>query len=401
MPLIDLRTDLKSLSYNGNGPYIQKDINNPGPPAAGFVQARVDDTSRILRLLGDRGVVFASKQALLLAGTKGLGAIPQAAGILANIVAQVPVNGTGTHFLPIGRNLYYTGVDNASSRALAGREIGAASGNPFARPSRILDRTSAYRRASFVSTLNQEIDNTRDGNSNYTSAILAVTDSKTITINTFNQQDSLDKKFGFSEKGKADTVNKLDIGQGDSFKDLVPVIFKLSGNDKSILIFRGLLQNINDNFNGNWNTVNYVGRMEQFFNYTGFTRTLSFQLVIPIFSVEEQPIVYNKVNSLVSHTAPTYQSGSDLPQGNITNMTLGNYIKSNGILNSVSISISNEVPWSNSSPGEYLGQETRLLPQVLTLSIQFTPIHSKAPQIHLDPHNKGASSPPYINNSSK
>ena len=400
MPLIDLKTNLKSLSYNGNGPYIQKDINNPGSAAAGIIQARVDDTSRILRLLGEKGVAFTSKQALLLAGTKGLGAIPQAAGILANIVAQVPVNGTGTHFLPIGRNIYYTGVDNASSRALAGNQIGAPSGKPFARPSRILDRTSAYRRASFVSKLDEDIDNTRNGNNNYTNAILAVIGSNTININAFKGQDSLDKKFGFSEKDKADTVNKLDIGQGDSFKDLVPVIFKLYGNEESRLVFRGFIQNINDNFNGNWNTVNYVGRMEQFYNYTGFTRTLSFQLVVPIFSIEEQPIVYNKVNSLVSHTAPTYQPKSQLPQGNITNMTLGNYIKSNGILNSVSISIANEVPWSYSNPGEYLDQETRLLPQVLTLSIQFTPIHSKAPQIHLDKHTRGESSPPYINNSS-
>ena len=119
MPLIDLKTNLKSLSYNGNGPYIQKDISNPGPPATGFVQARIDDTSRILRLLGEKGVAFTSKQALLLAGTKGFGAIPQAAGILANIVAQVPVNGTGTHFLPIGRNVYYTGERKTAHYSLS------------------------------------------------------------------------------------------------------------------------------------------------------------------------------------------------------------------------------------------------------------------------------------------
>ena len=384
MPLIDLKTNLKSLSYNGNGPYIQKDINNPGPPATGFVQARIDDTSRILRLLGEKGVAFTSKQALLLAGTKGLGAIPQAAGILANIVAQVPVNGTGTHFLPIGRNVYYTGVDNASSRALAGNQIGAPSGNPFARPSRILDRTSAYRRTSFTSDLD---------------AILAVQSGNPITINTFKGKGSLDSKYSFSGKGTSDSTNLQDIGQGDPSDDLVPVIFKLYGNEKSRLVFRGFIQNISDNFNGNWNPVNYVGRMEQFYNYTGFTRTLNFQLVIPIFSVAEQPIVYNKVNSLVSHTAPTYQPESNLPQGNITDMTLGNYIKSNGILNSVGITIANEVPWSYSSEGEYAGLETRLLPQVITLSIQFTPIHSKAPQIYLDKHTKGVSSPPYINNS--
>ena len=220
-----------------------------------------------------------------------------------------------------------------------------------------------------------------------------------ITINTFKGSSSLDSLYSFSGKGNSDSVNLLDIGQGDPSDDLVPVIFKLYGKEESRLVFRGFLQNISDNFNGNWNTVNYVGRMEQFYNYTGFTRTLNFQLVVPIFSVAEQPIVYNKVNSLVSHTAPTYQEGSNLPQGNITDMTLGNYIKSNGILNNVSITIANEVPWSYSSEGEYAGAETRLLPQVLTLSIQFTPIHSKAPQIYLDKHTKGESSPPYINNS--
>ena len=403
MPLIDLKTNLKSLSYNGNGPYIQKDINNPGPAAAGIIQARVDDTSRILRLLGEKGVAFTSKQALLLAGTKGFGAIPQAAGILANIVAQVPVNGTGTHFLPIKRNVYYTGVDNASSRALAGNQIGAPSGRPFGfdRPSRIVDRSSAYRRTSFTSDLGEQINYTPGGEFvKPTDAILAVRSGNPITINTFKGKHSLDSIRSFSGKGNSDSTNLLDIGQGDPSDDLVPVIFKLYGNEESRLMFRGFIQNINDNFNGNWNTVNYVGRMEQFYNYTGFTRTLSFQLVVPIFSEAEQPTVYNKVNSLVSHTAPTYQPDSNLPQGNITNMTLGNYIKANGILNSVSITVANEVPWSYSSEGEYEGTETRLLPQVLTLSIQFTPIHSKAPQIHLDKHIKGESSPPYINNSS-
>ena len=92
MPLIDLQTNLKSLTYLGNGPYVQKDINNPGRPASEYIQGRVDDTTRMLRLLGDKGIVFTSKQALLLAGTKGLAAIPQAGNIIANIIAQVPVN---------------------------------------------------------------------------------------------------------------------------------------------------------------------------------------------------------------------------------------------------------------------------------------------------------------------
>ena len=419
MPLIDLKTNLKSLSYNGNGPYIQKDINNPGSAAAGIIQARVDDTSRILRLLGEKGVAFTSKQALLLAGAKGLGAIPQAAGILANIVAQVPVNGTGTHFLPIGRNVYYTGVDNASSRALAGNQIGGDgtpntnTQGPFTGVASRISENSKFKDTDFRvtepsinpvtprDTSNSELKAKPFRISTHRSFRTKVLDDGTIV--QAENRVSLDSKYGFAEAGKSDSINLLGIGQDIDAKngkdDLVPVIFKLYGNEKSRLVFRGFIQNISDNFAGNWNPVNYIGRMEQFYNYIGFTRTLNFQLVVPIFSVAEQPIVYNKVNSLVSHTAPTYQPKSNLPQGNITDMTLGNYIKSNGILNSVGITIANEVPWSYSSKGEYAGAETRLLPQVLTLSIQFTPIHSKVPQIYLDEHTKGVSSPPYINNS--
>ena len=394
MPLIDLKTNLKSLSYNGNGPYIQKDISNPGPPATGFVQARIDDTSRILRLLGEKGVAFTSKQALLLAGTKGFGAIPQAAGILANIVAQVPVNGTGTHFLPIGRNVYYTGVDNASSRALAGNQIGAPSGRPFGfdRPSRIVDRSSAYRRTSFISDLNQEINSDLNQEINYTpggefvkptDAILAVQSGNSITINTFKGKGSLDTQYGFAETKKSDSINLLGIGQDidakNNIDDLVPIKFAVLTNaltSVNTLVFRGFLGDLSDRFSGQWNSTRYVGRGENFYTYDNFNRMISFNFQIPIFSIEEQKPVYDKVNSLASITAPTYVN--NLAQGKIVDLQVGSYLKTKGILTEVGITINNDVPWSNGS-----GDNSNiLLPQVLSVAISFIPIHSKTPQYY-------------------
>jgi len=402
MPLINLQTNLKSLSYNGNGPYVQKDINNPGRPASGYIQGRVDDTTRMLRLLGDKEIAFTSKQALLLAGTKGLAAIPQAGNILLNLIAQVPVNGTGTHFLPIDRNIYYTAVTDASERALYGGTIGNTSGKPYTPASRTVDRTSAYERANFTTVLGEEV--TYPKGFEYTKPTEAVLTVQTGGKITINSAQGLDTKYQFAETKKSDSVNLLDIGQGDPSDDFVPVFFKLYGKPQdqdNRLLFRGFISNLSDTFNGTWNGVSYVGRMEQFFTYAGFTRSISFQLTVPIFSEAEQPIVYNKANSLASYTAPYYQPESNLPQGNILSMSIGNYIATNGILNSVGITVANEVPWSYSKEGEYLEGETRLLPQVLTLNITFTPIHRQAPTLYTTPHTQGSSTTPYLNQSIK
>ena len=118
--------------------------------------------------------------------------------------------------------------------------------------------------------------------------------------------------------------------------------------------------------------------MEQFFVYTGFTRALSFPLQVPIFSSAEQPIVYNKVNSLISHTAPEYTGGTGIPSGIITYLEVGDYYKGPGVLNSVGVSISNDVQWS-AGPEKFNGRSL-ILPQVLSLNMSFTPIHEITPQ---------------------
>jgi hypothetical protein len=120
--LIDLQTDLKSLRYGNDKPYVTKNIGQaPGSRIGMEVQARIDDTSRIAQMLIDKpGLKYLGNEALLQqtniqnklqkARDKGKtlgGAILQQLGstavntvkIAASTLAQVPVNGTGTHFL--------------------------------------------------------------------------------------------------------------------------------------------------------------------------------------------------------------------------------------------------------------------------------------------------------------
>jgi len=377
MPLINLQTNLKSLSYNGNGPYVQKDINNPGNPASGYIQGRVDDTTRMLRLLADKGVAFTGKQALLLASTKGLGAIPQAANILANIIAQVPVNGTGTHFLPISDSAYYTGVTNASSRALQGGAIGTPSGRPYNRPSRAVDRVSAYQRASFTSDLGEYIDYTPGFEyTRPTEAILDVQSKSTITINSFKGLGSLDTRYGFAEANKSDKVGLQDI-DNETLSDSVPIKFTLyNGTDiTATLVFRGFIESLSDDMSGNWDNIRYIGRAEELYSYSGFSRGINLSFQIPIFSSQEQTPVLNKVNALKSAVLPKYKN--NLPVATFCKLRIGDLIGDDTtyvVLTGVNQTIENDVPWS-------VGSDNLLLPQLHKLSVSMKVLHKDIPQV--------------------
>ncbi|CAB4124719.1 hypothetical protein UFOVP54_23 [uncultured Caudovirales phage] len=125
--LITLHTDLTSLKYGsmpfgGDKPYVTKDIGEAPSSQVGLeLQSRIDDTSRIAQMLVDKpGIKYLLHEAELQqigvgqrikkaqqGGKSLVGAVLQQAGstllttakIAASTLAQVPVNGTGTHFL--------------------------------------------------------------------------------------------------------------------------------------------------------------------------------------------------------------------------------------------------------------------------------------------------------------
>lgn len=126
--LIDLQTDLTSLKYStmplgSNSPYIIKSIENPPSSNQVSIEAtkRIDDTSRIAQMLIDKpGIKYLLHEAELQQINAGqkikkaqqggktlVGAVLQQIGktvvstvkIAGSTLAQIPVNGTGTHFI--------------------------------------------------------------------------------------------------------------------------------------------------------------------------------------------------------------------------------------------------------------------------------------------------------------
>lgn len=138
--LLDMKTDLKSLKYSffGSNPAVVKDINDPPNYNAASIQVerRIDDLVRISKFVASgRGVKFTAKQGLLsqvnqnrdgdlkdrLKASVKAGAI-SAATSLASILAQVPVAGSGLHFIRgFGGYSYLTpGVPASAAGGLLG-----------------------------------------------------------------------------------------------------------------------------------------------------------------------------------------------------------------------------------------------------------------------------------------
>lgn len=413
MPLINLQTNLKDLNYGGNGPYVQKDIDNPGRPASGQVQARIDDTLRITRMLLDKGPAFAAKQGLLLAGKEGFNAIPQTARILANIIAQVPVNGTGTHFLPSGRGYFYTGVDNAASNALYSGTVGGTSrtGRAFNIPTRLLSRasqlgaitenitdknTQQYLNVGEATDITLQLNNENTGPTP-ASVIVKGNSGRAkgeknapIQVREFNNRGTLENEYGFGQVGTVDLINATEVftsqaqADANTAKDLVPFTFKIlkissqgALEDVSVIKVRPFITSFSDNNTGTWNGTSYVGRGENFYVFQNHSRSLGFSFRLAAFSEEELIPIYEKANLLISTTAPSYSSAG-LMRGTVVKLTFGNYLVDTPvIMNSVNVNVETDVPW-DTAPG-------RILPTVLTVSVQATVLHSFTPQTIVGP----------------
>jgi hypothetical protein len=152
--LVTLTTDLKSLKYSSmplgsEKPYVTKNIGqSPGSQLGLQATRRVDDLSRISQMLVDKpGLKFIGNQALLQQGDtvkklqkassdglRGIGTqalqiakdtIIGTAKIVGSTLAQVPVNGTGTHFVYGFRTNTYLQPSGGNTRSAFAQFFGA------------------------------------------------------------------------------------------------------------------------------------------------------------------------------------------------------------------------------------------------------------------------------------
>ena len=209
--------------------------------------------------------------------------------------------------------------------------------------------------------------------------------------------------------GKVNVVDKINamymynaenVTTSKSKNDFVKFRFGVINPDqpkeKTFVHFRAIFDGaISDNMTANWDSFKYLGRAEDFYNYTGFTRSVSFSFTVVAQSKPELAIMYQKLNYLQSSLTPNYNKSNGFMRGNLHQLTIGGYFyEQPGVITSLNYTMPNDSPWEIAIPSNFLSADTaadgsgiktdpsvKELPHRIEVQVGFNPIHTFLPQI--------------------
>lgn len=461
-------TKLNELKYgetplDGRGPIVKDKIPttiDASGPSSNQLSKRVDDVQRIGTILTrNQGLKFIGNNAALnqitsdnkiskaagkgkLFSKENLSALKSSlvdqakdsAQLIASTIAQVPVNGTGTHFVhKFTTDTYLKENSNAS----AFKEFFGAGG--FRGSEKTIQGQNVYSGNAEGSLVQSQF--TKEGpvetltgkQTDYDVADGVGAATPSLIRNQIPEKTKARTRIGTGDPGlidyninspidtprspiSADLINEQPIVNSKvtdpdteqsgftakTGRDLIKFRFKIITPDGSKwLYFRAFLDSFNDSYNGNWSSFNYVGRGEQFHTYNSFDRKIDLGFKIAAQTRYEMRPLYQKMVYLASSTAPTY-SEKGFMRGTLAEVTVGSYIyQMPGIINSVTYNWQQDYQWeiAMNAPETVLNEQDsgdiyqQELPMVLDCNISFTPIHKFTPQTGLQHYITADSTP--------
>ena len=166
------------------------------------------------------------------------------------------------------------------------------------------------------------------------------------------------------------------------FKDYIKFRIAVVDTDNplndNVILFRALLDNVADNFSGDWNSYKYNGRAEKFYTYSGFDRSITFGFKIHAQTRWEQKPLWRKLNYLVAQTAPEYKNRR--MRGVFSRLTIGDWMNEiPGFFTSVNLSWNTAYPWEIRYDDKGADANINEYPHILDVSCNFQPVHNFAP----------------------
>ena len=166
------------------------------------------------------------------------------------------------------------------------------------------------------------------------------------------------------------------------FKDYIKFRIAVVDNENpmndNVILFRALLDNLSDNYSGDWNSFKYNGRAENFYTYSGFDRKITFGFKIHAQTRSEQRPLWRKLNYLVAQTAPEYKNRR--MRGVFSRLTIGDWINEiPGFFTSVQLGWNTAYPWEIRYDSEGKDSDLNEYPHILDVSCDFQPVHNFAP----------------------
>jgi len=147
-----------------------------------------------------------------------------------------------------------------------------------------------------------------------------------------------------------------------------------------LIQFPAYLTDITDNSSAEYSPTRYIGRADQVYVYSGYTRNISLGFRVAALTRGDVPMMWRKIEALKSMTLPAYednviQNDNELrPVAPFVELTLGNYFAAQpGYFSSVNVTIPQNSTWET-EPGYQLTH-------LADVSLEFTYIGKKLPRL--------------------
>jgi hypothetical protein len=210
---------------------------------------------------------------------------------------------------------------------------------------------------------------------------------------TTNYKLALDKITAgaiYSSSSADHIKNNGKYAGNDLVKFSIGVIQNDTTGNSNYMHFRAFIDSFSDSYTSDWNSYNYIGRGDKFYNYTGFERTVNLSFTVFAQSKAELIPMYKKLNYLASSLAPDYSEVGGFMKGNLHKMTIGGYLfEQVGIIKSLTYDIPEETPWEigiNDVGG--FDDTVKELPHMIKVTnLSFVPIQDFLPRV-ANPQNQ-------------
>jgi hypothetical protein len=147
-----------------------------------------------------------------------------------------------------------------------------------------------------------------------------------------------------------------------------------------VIQFPAYLNDITDNSSAEYTPTRYIGRADQVFVYSGYTRNISFGFKVAALNRGDVPMMWRKIEALKSLTLPAYQddvieNDDDLRMvAPFVELSLGNYfVNQPGFFSSVNVTIPQTSTWEIEKGYE--------LSHIADVSVEYTFIGKKVPRL--------------------
>lgn len=121
------------------------------------------------------------------------------------------------------------------------------------------------------------------------------------------------------------------------------------GNLGVPIIFPAFIDNLDDQYSPEWDTISEMGRPDNKYMYKKFNRTVNFSFYIVVKNEVENITMPGALNSLASLTYPVFKTGEGY-NGPFAILSIGSFFMSAGFFTSVSWGIDAETPFYGSGP---------------------------------------------------